>query len=92
IYVSNCWYSRAASPMEGIFSSIPRDAMFLVENGEIQKPIRELRISDSYPSIMKNIIAIQNKVRQIKWWLEVITPVFAPAIMVKDVKFTTGTQ
>lgn len=92
IYVSNCWYTRATSPIEGIFSSIPRDAMFLVENGEIQKPLRELRISDSYPNVMNNIVAIQNKVRQIKWWLEVITPVFAPAILVKDVRFTTGTQ
>ncbi len=92
IYVTCNWYTTTTSAIEGIFSTIPRDAMFLIENGEIQQSIRELRISDSFPNLMANIIAIQNKIRQIKWWVEVTTPVFAPAILIENVRFTTGTK
>ncbi|MHA1968554.1 MAG: metallopeptidase TldD-related protein [Candidatus Hodarchaeales archaeon] len=92
IYVTSNWYTRATNAAEGIFSTIPRDGMFLIEKGEIQKPLRELRISDSYPNLVKNIIAVQNKTRQIKWWLEVTTPCFAPAMLIENVNFSTGTK
>ncbi len=92
IYVTSNWYTRTTNAAEGVFSTIPRDGMFLIENGEIQKPIRELRISDSFPNLVKNIIGVQNKTRQIKWWLEVITPCFTPAMLIENVNFSTGTR
>jgi PmbA protein len=92
IYVTSNWYTRTTNAAEGIFSTIPRDGMFLIENGEIKKPIRELRISDSFPNLVKNIIGVQNKTRQIKWWLEVTTPCFAPAMLIENVNFSTGTR
>lgn len=92
VYVTSNWYTRTTSQIEGIFSTIPRDCMLLIENGEIKQPVRELRISDTFPNLVKNITAVQNKVRQIKWWVEVTTPTFAPAMIIKDVNFSTGTQ
>jgi PmbA protein len=92
IYVTSNWYTRQTNAIEGIFSTIPRDGMFLIENGEITQPVRELRISDSYPNLMQNIVAIHKKNRQIKWWLEVTTPTFAPAMLIENVTFTTGTR
>ncbi len=92
ILVTCNWYTRTTSAAEGIFSTIPRDGMFLIENGEIQKPVRELRISDTFPNLVQNISAVQNKTRQIKWWLEVTVPTFAPAMVIEGVNFTTGTK
>lgn len=92
VYVTSNWYTRTTNAVEGVFSTIPRDGMFLIEKGEIQKPIRELRISDSFPNLVKNIVAIQNKTRQIKWWLEVTIPTFAPAMLIENVNFSTGTR
>ncbi|NHJ01700.1 MAG: TldD/PmbA family protein [Candidatus Heimdallarchaeota archaeon] len=92
ILVTSNWYTRTTNAAEGIFSTIPRDGMFLIENGEIQRPIRELRITDTFPNLVKNISAIQNKTRQIKWWLEVTIPTFAPAMLIEGVNFTTGTK
>ncbi|MHA1975238.1 MAG: TldD/PmbA family protein [Candidatus Hodarchaeales archaeon] len=92
IYVTSNWYTRSTNAAEGVFSTIPRDGMFLIENGKIKRPVRELRISDSFPNLIKNIKAIQNKTRQIKWWLEVTTPTFAPAILIENVNFSTGTR
>ena len=34
IYVQNDWYKRYTNTIEGIFSAIPRDGLFLIENGE----------------------------------------------------------
>lgn len=92
IYVTSNWYTTMTNAAEGVFSTIPRDGMFLIKDGEIQEPIRELRISDTFPNLVKNIVAVQNKVRQIKWWIEVTIPTFAPAMLVENVNFSTGTQ
>ncbi|MFX0121839.1 MAG: TldD/PmbA family protein [Candidatus Hodarchaeota archaeon] len=92
IYVTSNFYTRTTNAAEGTFSTIPRDGMFLIEKGEIKKPIRELRISDTFPNLVNNIIAVQNKTRQIKWWVEVTTPTLAPAMLIENVNFTTGTQ
>ncbi|MHA2298762.1 MAG: TldD/PmbA family protein [Candidatus Hodarchaeales archaeon] len=92
IYLTSNWYTRMTSAMEGIFSTTSRDAMFIIENGEIKQSIRELRINDAFPALVKNIVAVQDKVRQIKWWTAVTTPVFAPAMIVENVEFTTGTR
>ncbi len=92
IYVTSNWYTTSTNAAEGVFSTIPRDGMFLIKDGEIQESIRELRISDTFPNLVKNIVAVQNKVRQIKWWIEVTIPTFAPAMLVENVNFSTGTQ
>ncbi len=91
IYVTSNWYTRFTSYIEGIFSTIPRDGMFLIKNGEIAEPIRELRISDKMLDLMKNTIALSKEVRQIRWW-EVEVPTFVPHVLIKDVHFTTGTK
>ena len=92
IYVTSNWYTQMTNAAEGVFSTIPRDGLFLIKDGEIQEPLRELRISDTFPNLVNNIIAVQNKVRQIKWWIEVTIPTFAPAMLIENVKFSTGTK
>ena len=90
IYVTNCWYLRYTSRLDGVFSVIPRDGMFLVEKGEIIRPIRELRISESMLNMLANVVAMENQTKQIRSW-EVETPTFIPTILVRDVNFSAGT-
>ena len=91
LYITNNWYTRFTSYVDGIFSTIPRDGMFLVEKGEITQPIRELRISDSMLDIFKNIKAMSKESKQIKTW-EVQTPVFIPYVLIEDVNITAATS
>ncbi|NHJ22197.1 MAG: TldD/PmbA family protein [Candidatus Lokiarchaeota archaeon] len=91
IYITSNWYTRFTNIRGGVFSTIPRDGMFLIENGEIQKPIRKLRLSDNILRICSNIDAIGKDVNQIYWW-EVPTPTFIPTIKVKDCVLTAATQ
>ncbi len=87
IYITSNWYTRFTNMSEGEFSTVPRDAMFLIENGEIKKPIRNLRLKGNLLDVCDNITAIGKDIKQVRWW-EVNTPTFIPHIKVEDCKFT----
>jgi len=93
IYVSNIWYTRFQNYLAGNFSTIPRDGMFLIKNGEFHKPIKQLRIADNILKILQNISAIANDSRQVYSWEigEAGAPVTLPHILVKKVNFTEPT-
>ncbi|MGD9397293.1 MAG: metallopeptidase TldD-related protein, partial [Candidatus Thorarchaeota archaeon] len=82
--------TRFQNQQVGDFSTIPRDAMFLVENGEL-KPIKNMRISDNTMRMFKNIDALGNDRTQIFWW-EVRTPTIIPTMRIRDCKMTAATQ
>ncbi|NHJ04476.1 MAG: TldD/PmbA family protein [Candidatus Heimdallarchaeota archaeon] len=91
IYITSNWYTRFTNMLEGEFSTIPRDGMFLIEDGEIKKPVRKLRLTDNLLRMCKNISAIGNDQKQIYWW-EVVTPTFISTIKVNDCNITAATQ
>ncbi len=91
IYVTSNWYTRYTNMLEGEFSTIPRDGMFLIEDGEIKKPVRKLRLTDNLLRMSKNIVAVGNDRKQINWW-EVYTPTFIPTIKVADCNITAATK
>ncbi|NHJ12811.1 MAG: TldD/PmbA family protein [Candidatus Thorarchaeota archaeon] len=90
IYVTSNWYTRFQNYQTGEFSTIPRDAMFLIANGEM-KPIKNLRISDNTMRMFANVDAVGNDRKQIFWW-EVPTPTFIPTVRVKDCRMSAATQ
>jgi PmbA protein len=90
ILVTNDWYLRYRDTTSGDFSTIPRDGMFLIINGSIERPIRELRISDNMLRMIQNIESMTHEKYWIKWW-EVETPVKAPYALIKNVNFTKST-
>ncbi|MFW9815034.1 MAG: TldD/PmbA family protein [Candidatus Thorarchaeota archaeon] len=90
IYVTSNWYSRAQNYQTGEFSTIPRDAMFLIEKGE-RKPIKNMRISDNVMRMLANIDAIGNDRMQVYWW-EVVTPTVIPSLRIRDCQMTAATQ
>ncbi len=92
LFITNTWYTRFTSYTDGIFSSIPRDGMFLVEKGEISQPVRELRISDTMPNIFKNIKAMSKENKQIKKWEPPSYPIFIPYILIEDINITAATN
>ena len=87
IYVTNIWYTRFQNYATGDFSTIPRDGMFLIENGEITKPIKNLRISDNLLSMLGRIKLFDNNVEQITSWGS-NSPVTTSNVLIEKVKFT----
>ncbi len=88
IYITNLWYTRFQNYATSDFSTIPRDAIMLIENGELTKPLRGIRISDNLLRMLSATGQLSKDQRQIYGW-EVETPIFSCDALVKDVKITT---
>lgn len=91
IFVSNDWYLRYQDYARGDFSTILRDAIFVIEDGQLAGSIKGLRISDNLPRILSNLRAMGRERRWVKWW-EVETPTLVPAVLVDEVRFTRSSM
>ncbi len=87
IYVTNDWYLRYSNYREGDFSTVPRDGLFMIKNGSIEKPLKGLRLVGNMIKLLSSIIALSMERHWIEWW-EVETPVYAPWALIADVEFT----
>lgn len=91
IYVTNNWYLRYQNYSTGDFSTIPRDAMFMIRNGKIEGSIKELRISDNILGIVQRVSALTRERRWVKWW-EVEVPTYTPSALVDGLRFTKSSM
>lgn len=87
IWVTNDWYLRYQNYRTGEFSTIPRDGLFLIKNGSVEKPLKGLRLSDNMLNILKRIRDLGSEGHWIKWW-EVEIPTYAPAAVIEQINFT----
>lgn len=82
--VTNNWYTRLQNWVEGIFSTITRDAILIIKDGEITGAAKKFRIADSFPRMLNNIGGLGKETYDIYWW-EVDIPTRTPYILFKDV-------
>ncbi|MEM2944640.1 MAG: TldD/PmbA family protein [Methanomassiliicoccales archaeon] len=91
LYLTNDWYLRYHNYKTGDFSTIPRDAMFKIRKGEIEKPVRELRVSDNLLRLLGRIQQLSKERIWVRWW-EVEIPVLAPYALIDSLRFTKSTD
>ena len=58
ILVTRAWYVRYVNPRTLEVTGMTRDGTFLIENGKIAYPIKNLRFNQSLPEMLKNISAV----------------------------------
>lgn len=87
ILITNNWYTRLQNYIEGIFSTISRDALFYIEDGEIKYPVEKIRIADRLPNILNNIAGLGRESYNIMWW-EVNIPTKLPYVLVKNINIS----
>lgn len=90
VLINNNWYTRFQNYVEGEFSTITRDALFLIENGEIKSAVRKIRIADKLGNILRNIDGLTRERYDVKWW-EIGYPTRAPYILVRGVNTSKHT-
>jgi len=86
ILVGRIWYTYALQPERGDFSTTTRSGAFLVQNGEIKKPILPMRIYDNLPRCLTNLGGIANDVKQVTPWFGYYLT--APTVRFDGVKAT----
>lgn len=88
LYLTNTWYTRFQNYAKGDFSTIPRDGIFLVENGEVTQSLKDLRISDNVLTMLGNVAAISKERQHVHWWGEADPPSLSPYVLIKNVHMT----
>jgi len=95
LLITSTWYTRYQSyAPPGILSSLPKDGMFLIKNkGKTLEPVKELRINSDHYHLLNNTVALGKELKQVITW---ISPgnnsIFAPFMLIEDIKMTTGTK
>jgi PmbA protein len=90
IYVTNLWYTRFQNYVTGDFSTIPRDAIFLIKNGKLSGSVKGIRITSNMLDILKGIDSVGKESENIHPW-EVDSSVITPPVLVKGVNITKPT-
>lgn len=87
LYITNVWYTRFQNYATGDFSTIPRDGIFLVKDGEIIESLKNIRLSDNVLNILNNISTIGKESKQILSW-EVDVPCVIPLVVATGLRIT----
>ncbi|MEM3671176.1 MAG: TldD/PmbA family protein [Thermoprotei archaeon] len=89
ILVTNNWYTRYQNTRTGEYSTMPRDAAYMIVDGKIAQPIAGFRLSDAVPRQVSAVKMASKERKWIEWW-EVHTPTFAPWMLVDGMRVTVA--
>ena len=63
IYVTRLWYANVVRPKETLITAVTRDGTFLIEDGRVTRPLRDLRLTDSVLRILSGTEALSREQR-----------------------------
>lgn len=89
LFVTRFNYTRVVHPVKTIVTGLTRDGTFLVENGEIVGPVKNLRFTESYLDAFNRIEAISQERRLLS---DRMGPFLVPSVRIKNFTFTGKTQ
>jgi predicted Zn-dependent protease len=55
VYVTRLWYVNPVRPKETLITGVTRDGTFLIEDGEVTRPLEDLRLTDSVLGILGRV-------------------------------------
>ena len=89
LYVTRFWYTRTVHPREAVMTGMTRDGTFLIERGELTRPVRNLRFTQSYVEALAGAEAVGREARRV--WSDpgVLS---APALKLAAFHFTGTTE
>ena len=58
LYITRFWYTRLVHPTDCVVTGMTRDGVFMVENGQIAYPVKNLRFTQSYVEALAHVEAI----------------------------------
>jgi PmbA protein len=92
IYVTRFHYTNVVEPMRAVITGMTRDGTFLIEEGEIKGPIKNLRFTESILKALSRVSAISKDSRVCSegtvYSRRFITGTVAPAIKVDGFNFS----
>jgi predicted Zn-dependent protease len=63
IYVTRLHYLNIVDPREGLITGMTRDGTFRIENGQVTKPLVNLRFTTSFPDLAASVLGLGSEAR-----------------------------
>ena len=86
LLLTRLWYIREVEPRTKTLTGMTRDGTFLIENGEIKRPVKNLRFNQSLLELFKNIDGFTEPVRNSSF---TGTAMLQPGVLARDFNFTS---
>jgi predicted Zn-dependent protease len=90
LYISRFWYTRLVHPRDCVITGMTRDGLFMVKDGELAYPVKNLRFTQSYVEALANVDRVGRNTR-------LLTSEFGgyavrvPALRINEFRFTGST-
>jgi predicted Zn-dependent protease len=91
ILVTRFWYTRVVHPLQVMMTGLTRDGTFLIENGQVSLPVKNLRFTTSYIEALRKTIAV-GRDTQLLYDDRMKMGLRAPTLVVDQFSFTGVTQ
>ena len=84
LYVTRFHYTNVVHLVKTLFTGMTRDGTFLIEHGELTRPVKNLRFTQSILDALNNVQAIGRERNQCSEYV----PIVAPALSIGSFNFT----
>jgi PmbA protein len=92
VYITRLWYANVVRPKETLITAVTRDGTFLIEDGRVTRPLRDLRLTDSVLGILSRTEALTRTQKLTSdgefYGRRFASGVVCPAIRAGGVRFT----
>jgi PmbA protein len=63
LYITRFWYVRDVHPLRTVITGMTREGTFLIENGRITRPVKDLRFTQSIVGALADVAAVSRERR-----------------------------
>jgi len=63
IWVTRFWYVRVVEPKQSVITGMTREGTFLIENGRISRPVKDLRFTQSILEALQGTLALSRSTK-----------------------------
>ncbi len=63
LYIGRFWYTRLVHPRDCVITGMTRDGVFLIKNGDLAYPVKDLRFTQSYVEALANVESVGEEPR-----------------------------
>ncbi len=63
LYISRFWYTRLVHPRDCVITGMTRDGVFVIKDGELAYPVKDLRFTQSYVEALANVEVVGKETR-----------------------------
>ncbi|HCZ06817.1 MAG: hypothetical protein PWP37_230 [Thermotogota bacterium] len=87
IYITRFHYTNVVDPMELVITGMTRDGTFLIEGGELTKPIKNMRFNFGFFELLSNVEMVSEESKSVS--SEYGLAIVAPYVKVHKFRFTS---